>query len=177
MPSTNSNSLTLPLQASGRDNSSETPNLAPWREFFNIHALSIPDSLFDATTRLSRNITHFSVNYINLVTSITYLYLGFFVGPLPFTLLAFYLVSTITCYLIYVKSESLLLRRIFLGLLVSITVLLFVVMHAWIDLLAVSIIFTLVVCLHGVLIKVPSNEFDGLHIDAQPQPDQSSPLV
>lgn len=98
MPSTDSNSLTLPLHVSG-DNSSDTSNLASWREFFNIHALSIPDSFLDAKTRLNRNLTHFSGNYNKLVIMITFLYLGFaVVRPFFFTLFAFYLVSSIIVY-------------------------------------------------------------------------------
>ncbi|XP_021720362.1 PRA1 family protein D-like [Chenopodium quinoa] len=173
-----SNFLMTPLSQAANDNSVVSPaKIAPWLEFFDIHAFSLPVSFHEATTRLIQNITHFDLNYINLVFPIFYLFLSFTPCRLPFNIFFFYLIINYACVYLYVTPRYPLQLRVFgcivfvfnlwiiIGVLVGITVLAFGIGHAWINLLLSVLISIVIVCLHAFL-RAPT--YDGL-LDALPQ--------
>lgn len=134
----------------------------PWPEFFDIHSLSLPVSLSDATTRLNFNLTHFRVNYINVFLIILFLTLA--LRPLSLLLV---FAASLAWYFLYFSSRTSPLEvlgfivddRILVGVLSVITIVVLFVAHAWMNLVLAIVISAVVVCLHGVL-RVPAGDQD-----------------
>ncbi|XP_056688312.1 PRA1 family protein B2 [Spinacia oleracea] len=161
------------LADSSVENSVKAPPVAPWFEFWDYNSLALPNTFLDTTTRLKQNLTHFQVNYFNLVLTFFYLYVIIAILPYYYIHAVLYVGSTYMCYHLYGNiSGSLVFRRILLGLLLIIIVLAYVIAHAWINLLCFLLISPTVVCLHAVF-RVPNYEQDDSVlelIDSQPQP-------
>uniref|UniRef100_A0A803M9L9 PRA1 family protein n=1 Tax=Chenopodium quinoa TaxID=63459 RepID=A0A803M9L9_CHEQI len=150
------------------DTTTATPTLPPWREFFDIHTLSIPFSQLEATTRLKQNLVHFELNYLNVVLiifmlHINYLCYTFFSDSTITSTLYFATIATLLFAAFYIKTRSPLL----LALLVLLTFSTFVHTQAWFPLVLFVVFSSSIVCLHAVL-RVDTFECDGLPNDAQP---------
>ncbi|XP_021761846.1 PRA1 family protein F3-like [Chenopodium quinoa] len=135
----------------------------PWPSFFDIHSLSIPVSLSDATTRLNSNLAHFKLNYLNIFLIILFLTLAL----RPLSLLLVFLSAVAWYYFFFSSSRTSPLEilgfvvddRIIVAVLSVITIIAFVVAHAWMNLLLSIVISAVLVCLHGVL-RVPVGDSD-----------------
>lgn len=156
-------------QESGDNNSDVSPT---WREFWDIHSLSLPASPVDATTRLKQNLTHFLANYLYLLLAIICTYYMLMIIDFPVHFIIFVVIILLYKLIFNVKWRFnarlkrpvllIVLQFLFLGL-----------GSPWIYLVYFLVIFAtfvLFVCLHGIL-RVPIyDQYQGL-LDTQPTPN------
>uniref|UniRef100_A0A7N0RAD5 PRA1 family protein n=1 Tax=Kalanchoe fedtschenkoi TaxID=63787 RepID=A0A7N0RAD5_KALFE len=129
----------------------------PWREFASASSFSLPDVFGEALMRLSRNLSHFRINYALISLTILFLSLLFH----PISLIVFVLVA-LAWYYFYISGRdepvTVLGWEIGDGVVLAVlsggTVVVVGLTGVWLNVGVSAVVSLVVVCIHGVFRSV-----------------------
>ncbi|KAM7277193.1 hypothetical protein ACFE04_019059 [Oxalis oulophora] len=133
----------------------------PWSELLDRSALSRPDSVTDAASRIRKNLSYFKLNYTTLLAVI--LSFSLFTNPLSLILLLLLLTAWAKLYLMNNNGPLVLFGRTFsdvekLGVLIVLTVVVVFLTSVGSVLITASMIGFTVICVHGAF-RAPEDLF------------------